>query len=101
MPALTEPRSGGPRREQALYTIDRGSAGVGYIIQMEDFEPLIGSEAIARIQAKARKLRNVQVVNFNSTYYGGGVAEMLSSLTLLMNGLDRARFHDHDPCLHQ
>ena len=87
MPALTEPRSGGPRREQALYTIDRGSAGVGYIIQMEDFEPLIGSEAIARIQAKARKLRNVQVVNFNSTYYGGGVAEMLSSLTLLMNGL--------------
>jgi Trehalose synthase, N-terminal domain len=24
-------------------------------------------------------------VNFNSTYYGGGVAEMLSSLTLLMN----------------
>jgi trehalose synthase len=27
------------------------------------------------------------VVNFNSTYYGGGVAEILSSLTLLMNRL--------------
>jgi len=54
---------------------------------VEDFEPLIGSEGIARIQAKAQKLQDVQVVNFNSTYYGGGVAEMLSSLTLLMNGL--------------
>jgi trehalose synthase len=60
---------------------------VGHIIQVEDFEPLIGSEAIARIQAKAQKLQDLQVVNFNSTYYGGGVAEMLSSLTLLMNGL--------------
>jgi len=60
---------------------------VGHIIQVEDFEPLIGSEGIARIQAKAQKLQDVQVVNFNSTYYGGGVAEMLSSLTLLMNGL--------------
>ena len=27
------------------------------------------------------------MVNFNSTYYGGGVAEILSSLTLLMNRL--------------
>jgi trehalose synthase len=54
---------------------------------VEDFEPFIGSEGIARIQAKAQKLQDVQVVNFNSTYYGGGVAEMLSSLTLLMNGL--------------
>jgi hypothetical protein len=49
-------------------------AGVGHIIQVEDIEPLIGSETIARIQAKARKLQDVQVVNFNSTYssaYGG------------------------------
>jgi hypothetical protein len=49
-------------------------AGVGHIIQVEDIEPLIGSETIARIQAKARKLQDVQVVNFNSTYYVGGVA---------------------------
>jgi trehalose synthase len=59
---------------------------VGQIIQVEDFEPLLGSEVIARIQAKAQKLQNVQVLNFNSTYYGGGLAEMLSSLTLLING---------------
>jgi trehalose synthase len=58
---------------------------VEHIIQVEDFEPFIGSEVIARIRAKARTLQEVRVVNFNSTYYGGGVAEMLSSLTLLMN----------------
>ena len=29
----------------------------------------------------------LRVANFNSTYYGGGVAEMISSLTLLMNSL--------------
>lgn len=46
---------------------------MGHIIQVEDFEPLLGSEVIARIQAKAQKLQNVQVLNFNSTYYGGGV----------------------------
>ena len=58
-----------------------------HIIQVEDFEPFIGSEMIARIWAKARTLQEIRVVNFNSTYYGGGVAEMLSPLTLLMNRL--------------
>jgi trehalose synthase len=60
---------------------------VEHIIRVEDFEPLIGSEAVERIRAKARKLQDIQVVHFNSTYYGGGVAEMLSSLSLLMNNL--------------
>ena len=32
-------------------------------------------------------LEGLRVANFNSTYYGGGVAEMISSLTLLMNSL--------------
>jgi hypothetical protein len=64
-----------------------GAPDVEHIIQVEDFEPFIGSEAIARIQTKARTLHDIKVVNFNSTYYGGGVAEMLSSLSLLMNRL--------------
>lgn len=50
-----------------------------------DYEPLIGAPAVERILAKAEQLRDVHVVNVNSTYYGGGVAELLSSLTLLMN----------------
>ena len=40
-----------------------------------------------RIFSKARALRGYRVTNINSTYYGGGVAELLSSMTLLMNTL--------------
>ncbi|GHD52503.1 glycosyl transferase family 1 [Thalassobaculum fulvum] len=52
---------------------------------VEDYEPLVGAEAVERIMAKAARLHDLHVVNVNSTYYGGGVAEILSSLTLLMN----------------
>jgi trehalose synthase len=55
--------------------------------QIEDYEPLIGAGNVARIRKKAEKFKGLRVANFNSTYYGGGVAEMLSSLTLLMNSL--------------
>src|SRR5438034_9659814 len=57
------------------------------ITQIEDYEPLIGSENVDRVREKARKFEGLRVANFNSTYYGGGVAEMISSLTLLMNSL--------------
>src|SRR2546430_10340641 len=55
--------------------------------QIEDYEPLIRREAVERIREKASKFNGLRVANFNSTYYGGGVAEMISSLTLLMNSL--------------
>lgn len=57
------------------------------ISHIADYEPLIGVEAVERIREKARAVQDFRVVNFNATYYGGGVAEMLSSLTLLMNSL--------------
>jgi trehalose synthase len=55
------------------------------IITVEDFEKHIGAQAVDRILEKASKHKSLRVANVNSTYYGGGVAEMLSSLTLLMN----------------
>ncbi len=60
------------------------------IVQVEDYAPLIGDAAVERILKKANPLRKMHVANVNSTYYGGGVAELLSSLTLLMNstGID-------------
>src|SRR5215475_14150019 len=58
-----------------------------HITRIEDYEPLVGAEVVRRIRDKASKLKGLRVANFNSTYYGGGVAEMLSSLTLLMNSL--------------
>jgi trehalose synthase len=57
------------------------------ITQIEDYEALVGAEVIQRIRDKAAKLKGLRVANFNSTYYGGGVAETISSLTLLMNSL--------------
>src|SRR6266566_1303344 len=57
------------------------------IMQIEDYEPLVGRETVERIRQKATKLKGLRVANFNSTYYGGGVAETISSLTLLMNSL--------------
>ena len=55
--------------------------------RLENYEPFIGAEAVDRIYQKARPLDHLHVANINSTYYGGGVAELLSSLTLLMNNV--------------
>jgi trehalose synthase len=56
-------------------------------VQIEDYRQYIGTAAIERIRRKARLVQNLHVVNVNSTYYGGGVAQLLSSLTLLLNSL--------------
>jgi trehalose synthase len=66
--------------------VGQGSAKAGYkLVTVADYEPLIGAAAVDRISRKAERLRDMHVVNVNSTYYGGGVADILSSLTLLMN----------------
>ena len=57
------------------------------IVQVEDYEKYVGSQTVERIRKKARPLQDLHIVNVNSTYYGGGVSELLSSMTLLMNGL--------------
>jgi len=57
------------------------------IIRVDDYESLVGEEAIKRIKRKAQQLRDLHIVNVNSTYYGGGVSQLLSSLTLLINSL--------------
>lgn len=61
-------------RMSAIHTID-------------DYERHIGKETVRRIKEKARPLRDMHVMHMNSTYYGGGVSQILSSLTLLMNSL--------------
>ncbi|WP_298437456.1 glycosyltransferase [Geobacter sp.] len=58
-----------------------------HLVSVEDYEPYIGAAAVERILRKAAKLRDLHVVHVNSTYYGGGVAELLSSLTLLFNSV--------------
>ena len=57
------------------------------LAHIEKYKPFVGEETIKRIQKKAKPLQDFHVVNINSTYYGGGVSQLLSSLTLLMNSL--------------
>lgn len=55
--------------------------------RIESYAKFAGEETIERIRSKARRLADAHVVHVNSTYYGGGVAVILHSLTLLMNNL--------------
>ena len=63
------------------------SIEMGAIHAIGDYERYVGKEAIRRIEAKARPLGDLHVMHMNSTYYGGGVSQILASLTLLMNSL--------------
>jgi len=56
-------------------------------VQVEDYKQFVGAETVERIKEKARPLQDLHVANVNSTYYGGGVSQLLSSLTLLVNSL--------------
>jgi trehalose synthase len=57
----------------------------GKLVQINDYEQYAGAEQVQRVKEKAALLGDRRVVHINSTYYGGGVAELLGSLTLLMN----------------
>jgi trehalose synthase len=57
------------------------------ILGIDDYIPYAGETAVKRIRKKAVDLKNLFIAHYNSTFYGGGVAEMLSPLTLLLNDL--------------
>ncbi|MFC2044812.1 glycosyltransferase [Chloroflexota bacterium] len=60
----------------------------GYkITGIEDYEKIAGTQTIERIKEKAKPLYGLHVTNINSTYYGGGVSQLLSSMTLLMDSI--------------
>ncbi len=54
---------------------------------LEDYKQIVGDEVIWTIRQKARKLYGKHIVHINSTYQGGGVAEMLGTLVPLMNDI--------------
>lgn len=57
------------------------------VVPLEAYEKYVGGATVGRILEKSRKLRDLHVAHVNSTYYGGGVAEILSPLTLLLNNI--------------
>lgn len=53
--------------------------------RIDDYAKIVDQEVIFEIFKAARLLCGKSIVHINSTYYGGGVAEMLSALVPLMN----------------
>jgi len=53
--------------------------------RLNEYRPIIGDEKLAEIYKKTRKLYNKKIIHINSTFMGGGVAEILTSLAPLMN----------------
>ncbi len=58
--------------------------------KMEDYREVVGDAIIADLVKKARRLYNRHIIQINSTFIGGGVAEILSRLVPMMNdeGID-------------
>ncbi len=60
------------------------------MLRLNDFRGVVPDERLAEIYNRARKLYGKHIVHLNATYQGGGVAEILYSLAMLMNdvGID-------------
>jgi trehalose synthase len=60
------------------------------MLRLESFRHIVPDGTLAEIYARARKLYGKHIVHLNATYQGGGVAEILYSLVILMNdvGID-------------
>ncbi len=52
--------------------------------RLDDYRAIVGDEVIAEIEGLAAPLKGARVVHVNATAFGGGVAEMLVTLTPLM-----------------
>lgn len=57
------------------------------MLSLEDYRNIVSDKTITNIYQKARRLYGKRVMEVNSTYVGGGVAEMLQSLIHLMNDI--------------
>jgi trehalose synthase len=64
--------------------IDRSTLGLHSLAQ---YEPIIGALAAERIARKAARVGTMRVAHVSSTFYGGGVTEILTPLTLMMNAI--------------
>lgn len=57
------------------------------VITLDKYRDIVGDEIIDNIYDKASPLSEKTAVHINSTYQGGGVAEILNGLVILMNEL--------------
>ena len=55
---------------------------------LDNYFQIVGEKIIGEIYRKARRLLNKHIVHINSTAYGGGVAEILNNIIILLNDID-------------
>jgi len=68
----------------SVTTSETGTLGLH---ALDDYAPLIGAGSVERICRKAERVRTLHAIHISSTFYGGGVTEILTPLTLMMNAL--------------
>src|SRR5215216_1601085 len=78
-----------PRDDAESMSVTTSEIGGGTLglHSLDNYAPLIGAAAVERILNKAERLRTLHAVHISSTFYGGGVTEILTPLTLMMNAL--------------
>lgn len=54
---------------------------------IEKYRDIVGDKVIDKLQEKVKDFACAKMVHVNSTYYGGGVSELLNSLVILLNKL--------------
>src|SRR5262245_10624292 len=83
MPAMTQSRAPNPMPAQGAAVAREGPAP----LRLVEYEAVIGCRATERLHKKAKRLQGLRVLHVNSTRHGGGVAEILTSLSPLMSDL--------------
>ncbi len=58
-----------------------------YKARLMDYEPIVGKNIIEELKLAANHLSGKSILNINSTYVGGGVAEILSRMVPFLNQL--------------
>jgi trehalose synthase len=56
-------------------------------VKLSDYEPIVGKGSIEELSLLASKLSGKVIQNINSTFAGGGVAEILSRMVPLLSEL--------------
>ncbi len=55
--------------------------------RLDRYRDIVGDKIVDRVEEMAAPFSEKHIVHMNSSYYGGGVAEILSSMVLVMNEL--------------
>ena len=55
--------------------------------KLKEYENFVGIDVIYELELFAKKLKNISIQNINSTFVGGGVAEILTRIIPLLQEL--------------